>query len=142
MNKLSLYDTLGMFLPGAMLLYGVQAINKNWNFFTIDIEWKESLIPVALASILLGALLFAISFLLVKSKAFKMLSQLYKPVGKIYYNDAVSVLWDATFLNSIQEKQHTKAHFYSKQEYLEADYTLKQNAILHKKNCTTMPTTS
>ncbi|MDC1105163.1 CRISPR-associated protein Csx27 [Prolixibacteraceae bacterium] len=129
MNKLSLYDTLGMFFPGAMLLYGLQSINKNWNFYILQIEWKESLIPVALASLLLGAILFAFSFFLVKCKYFRKVSQLYKPVGEIYYKGDVSTLWDAEFLNTIQGKQHKKVHFYSKQAYMQSDDTQKQNAI-------------
>lgn len=129
MNKLSLYDTLGMFLPGAFLAYGLYFCNQNWHFIDLPFKIDTNVLLVAVVCLILGASLFALSFYLFPKRWMQKCFGLYDKVGKIYYSIELSSVWDSSVLDPLLQDEHIKYHFMSKEEYNRASEDEKALAI-------------
>lgn len=88
MEKFSIYDLLGLFLPGFVFVYLINALaiiyqvpfhlNSNGDTWKIEISIYFAL------SLVFGAVLYAVNFWLVRQNWFNKPTQMYRKVAELY----------------------------------------------------------
>ncbi len=88
MEKFSIYDLLGLFLPGFVFVYlaNVLAIVYQLPFHVNQTEetWKLEIGAFFCLSLIAGAMLYAVNFCLVKKKWFDKPTKMYEKVAYLY----------------------------------------------------------
>lgn len=92
MDKFSIYEILGIILPGLLFLFFLGTINDIWhiipqNFlsFITSPDWKDLSIFFCFGFIF-GMFFYTLNFELVKRKWFNKLFGLYVPTGELYHS--------------------------------------------------------
>ena len=88
MDKFSLYDLLGLLLPGIFLVWLIHLLNALFQFFSFSIlpvTWDLNLWLLLCFALVAGAMLYVLNFWLVeKTRFYPRLTGLYKPVSELY----------------------------------------------------------
>lgn len=88
MDKFSLYDLLGLLLPGVILVWMVNLLNSFYGFLPFPIipaDWTVGIWILLCLALIAGAMLYAVNFWLVeKGKIYLKLTGIYKPVADLY----------------------------------------------------------
>lgn len=123
MDKLSLYDILGMLLPGFLFLFMLLALNQVFGIspyfeeLNTNAELKELSVIFSFATIF-GAIFFTSNFYLVnKTNWYNKVFRMYDHVADIYLNFGfLHSLMNKT-LNKKSINQYGKPIFFSNKEY-------------------------
>ncbi len=84
MDKFSIYDLLGLILPGAVLIFLLNTIRMIFGIFP-KYNFTDNWEIIVLFSIILGAILYMMGFILVnKTKWFPQFFGVYKSTGELY----------------------------------------------------------
>lgn len=121
MDKFSLYDFLGLVLPGALFIFLIQTISFQFEFLNciFPVLRPEILLLLFLCiSIMAGAILFVLNFHLVnKMKLYHRITGMYKHVADIYFNlGFMHKIMNESFNTKTQEWLNHDAYF-SKSDY-------------------------
>lgn len=87
MSKFSLYDFLGLLLPGVMFLFFFNEINNIYEIYPRVLDAKDLKLNIGILScfvIIIGAVLYVSSFYLVKKNFYKRIFGVYKPITVLY----------------------------------------------------------
>ncbi len=88
MVKFSLYDFLGLLLPGVIVLFFCNTINNLYGIYSLQVhsvDWKINVGISLCFALIVGAALYASSFYLVnKTKWYNRLFGMYKHVADLY----------------------------------------------------------
>jgi hypothetical protein len=131
MDKFSLYDLLGMVLPGFIVMYlGNLICNEYGLIITMpgNTEWLVDFSLSLSLAILIGAILFASSFYLVQKKWFKNITGLYENTYAIHKKSKVASLMNAQ-LNKVSQSWFSKDIFFGESETEEVNDEEKMNNL-------------
>lgn len=87
MEKFSLYDLLGLLLPGVLFVYFCNLINTVFKVYTISVQtdgWNINTLIFLCFALIAGAMLYAINFWLLKQSWYEWLFGMKKHVAEIY----------------------------------------------------------
>lgn len=87
MDKFSLYDLLGLLLPGIILTRLINFLNAIFQLSTINLISEELDTGIGLLlclGLMFGAILYASNFWLIKQNWYKRPTGIYKPVPELY----------------------------------------------------------
>lgn len=125
MDKFSLYDFLGLLLPGVIFLFFSNALNQ---FYGINLELFEALnweiyISIALCfAIIVGAIFFASNFYLAKRVMwFNRFFGMYKHVAELYLQMPFLHKLMSQTLNKKANEWYRKDVFFEKNDYDKLD---------------------
>lgn len=122
MDKFSLYDMLGLVLPGAFFVFVFKLIFNLFEFtplLSLNNEWEMGLGITACLVIVFGAMLYALNFwLLAKVKFYVRISQMYTRVSDIFLElDVLHNLMIPSF-NKKAVEWFSSTVFYTKSDFL------------------------
>jgi len=119
MVKFSLYDFLGLLLPGVIFLFFCNTINKLYGLFPLQVQsvdWKINVGISLCFALIIGATLYASNFYLVnKTKWYNRLFGMYKHVADLYTDMNFRHLPMNENLNKKAQDWFAKDVFYSKE---------------------------
>jgi hypothetical protein len=115
MEKFSLYDLLGLLMPGILFVYFINLINSVFNIFSLSVQsdgWDISTLIFLCFSLIAGAMLYAVNFRLLKKPWYEWLFGMKKHVADIY--NELSVPYDQMnqALNEKAKEWYGKAIFF------------------------------
>lgn len=87
MEKFSLYDLLGLLMPGILFVYFINLINSVFNVFSLSFQsdgWDISTLIFLCFSLIAGAMLYSVNFWLLKQRRYEWLFGMKKHVADIY----------------------------------------------------------
>jgi len=87
MGKFSLYDLLGLLLPGVLFLFFCNAISTLYGLTPALIgalNWQVNIGIALCFALIIGAMLYATNFYLVQKKWYNLLLGMYKHVAALY----------------------------------------------------------
>lgn len=87
MEKFSLYDFLGLLLPGVLFVYFGNVLNLLYNFFPFTYTvsaWDISALILLCVALVAGAMLYTVTFWLIKCQWYNGLFGLKKHVADLY----------------------------------------------------------
>lgn len=88
MNKFSLYDFMGILLPGFVLTWMLNALFVLFNlksYTPLDTSLSGNFGLTFCISLVLGSFLYAFNFWLIKQKWYTRITSIYKSVDMLYY---------------------------------------------------------
>lgn len=120
MEKFSLYDFLGLLLPGAIFVFFINLLNIYYGIFPgfIVVNWGMNIGIFLFFTIIIGAMLYVSNFYLVKkTKWFNRIFGMYKHVADLYGGmKDLHQLMNET-LNQKAEEWYEKQIFFSKSDF-------------------------
>ena len=125
MDKFSLYDFLGLFLPGVIFIFFCNTLNEFYGIYPALFEtlnWGISLSIALCFAIIVGAVLFASNFYLAnKLKWFNRVFGMYKPVAGLYLQmTSLHKIMNQT-LNQKANEWYQKDVFFEKNDFDKLD---------------------
>ena len=120
MGKFSLYDLLGLLLPGVLFLFFCNVISNLYGFapaFFGALNWQVNIGITLCFALIIGATLYASNFYLVEQKWYNWFLGMYKPVTVLYLKiKFLHKLMNET-LNEKAKEWYGKNIFFSKADF-------------------------
>jgi len=119
MEKFSLYDLLGLLLPGVLFVYFCNVLNSIFGVvqFTIATNGLDVNTFIILCfALIAGAMLYAVNFSLIKRTWYKRLFGMKKPIDELYLKLDISYQEMNQILNKKAQEWYKKPIFFSNEE--------------------------
>jgi len=119
MEKFSLYDLLGLLLPGVLFVYFCNVLNSLFGVFTLfdtSIGWNFDIGILLCFALIAGAMLYAINFWLITKRWYNWLFGMKKHVAELYLELNVPHLPMNETLNRKAKEWYGNNIFFSKEE--------------------------
>jgi hypothetical protein len=119
MEKFSLYDLLGLLLPGVLFVYFCNVFNSLFGVLKFAITttgWDVSTLILLCFALIAGAMLYAVNFLLIKQRWYNWLFGMKKHVADIYLDLAIPFQSMNLALNKKAIEWYGNLIFFSKEE--------------------------
>lgn len=130
MEKFSLYDLLGLVLPGALFIYFGNVIVSLFfpqSLFNIDIEKGLEIGAYLCFVLIMGAVLYTSNFYLINIKWYNKLFGMYRYVADLFWENKIMPKIMIPMLNIKANEWFKKPAFYSSDDYNKLDKEAKQN---------------
>ncbi len=146
MEKFSVYDLLGLFLPGFVFVYLINALAITYQLpFHLnsgDNTWKIEISIYFALSLVFGAVLYAANFWLVHQNWFNKPTKMYRKVAELYQEIDNKPMKMNKVLNKKAKTWFGEGIFFRKQNGTRKR-SLKKNTLSNfTKSFTTAPTTN
>jgi len=125
MEKLSLYDLLGLLLPGVIFIFFLNTLSNIYGLtpsWLVNANWTNNIGMSLCFALITGAVLYTSNFHLIEkeiwySRWYNKLFGMYKPVVNLYLEMEKSLNYMNEELNKKAIKWYKKDIFISKEEY-------------------------
>lgn len=119
MEKFSLYDLLGLLLPGVLFVYFCNVLNSLYKIFPFSYatsEWDISAFILLCFALVAGAMLYAVTFWLIKKRWYSWLFGMKNHVADLYLELNIPFQSMNEVLNKKAMEWCGKNIFFSKEE--------------------------
>ncbi|MBL4561011.1 MAG: hypothetical protein JKX79_08505 [Labilibaculum sp.] len=120
MGKFSLYDLLGLLLPGVIFMFFCNAISKLYGIsytFSGMLNWQVNIGISLCFALIIGAMLYTANFYLVKKSCYNWLLGMYKQLTVLYLKmEFLHQLMNET-LNIKSNEWYGKNIFFNKADF-------------------------
>lgn len=130
MDKFSLYDLLGLLLPGIILVWLLNCMNTQYTLLPVSIPNDGETLSLGMLSclgLIAGSMLYVVNFWrFEKQKFYRRLTGVYKHVAHIYLNlDALHPVFNDQ-LNKQAQQWYNCSIYYSQEEFKQFNPTHQQ----------------